>query len=95
MSSTQNFAKYSATDIASLLTLQAQLKGTVGTKSTRVEDLAMSEEVNGTEGERGEYSGEEFRSESRDEDDNEGDDNEVNHPGEVSIGKKLWTFLTT
>lgn len=78
--------------IASLLTLQAQLKGSVGTKSTRVEDLAMSEEVNGT---GGEYSGEEFRSESREEADNEGDDNEVNHPGEVSIGKKLWTFLTT
>lgn len=74
--------------------MQAQFKGTGGTKRTFVDGLAMSEEVNETEGERV-YSGEEFRSESREEDDNEGDGDEVNHPGEVSIGKKLWTFLTT
>lgn len=59
-----------------------------------VDNIALSEEVNGTAGER-EYSGEDFRSESRKEDDDDGDDEEVNHPGEASVGRKLWTFLTT
>ncbi|KAI3452126.1 hypothetical protein Pfo_008791 [Paulownia fortunei] len=73
--------------------------GHVDTGNTSVEDMVLSEEVNGTaEGAR-EYSGEEFKSESRgeedDDDNNDGDGDEVDHPGEVSIGKKLWTFLTT
>lgn len=59
-----------------------------------VDNIALSDEVNGTAGER-EYSGEEFRSEDREEDDDNGDDEEVNHPGEASVGRKLWTFLTT
>lgn len=68
-----------------------------GTKEI-VEDLALSEEVNGTPDKGDKHDN---RSESlgvnavtRDED---GDDDECEdeHPGEVSIGKKLWNFLTT
>ncbi|CAK9143859.1 unnamed protein product [Ilex paraguariensis] len=66
-------------------------------------DIAMSEEVNGTPGAR-HYINKDQRSESSGEDgagdeDNGVDDNddegEAEHPGEVSIGKKFWTFLTT
>ncbi|KAL0450231.1 UNVERIFIED_CONTAM: protein CROWDED NUCLEI 1 [Sesamum latifolium] len=60
-------------------------------------EMVMSLEVNGmAEGAR-DYSHEEFKSESHggEDDNNDGDDDEVDHPGEVSIGKKLWTFLTT
>ncbi|KAG8384529.1 hypothetical protein BUALT_Bualt04G0127400 [Buddleja alternifolia] len=63
--------------------------------NTSLDDVVMSEEVNGTAEETRGYS-EEFKTESEGEDDNKDrDDDEVNHPGEVSIGKKLWTFLTT
>ncbi|KAL8471925.1 hypothetical protein ACS0TY_029237 [Phlomoides rotata] len=61
---------------------------------TSRDELALSEEVNGER----EESGEEFISESRgteDDNKNNDDDEEVVHPGEASIGKKLWTFLTT
>ncbi|KAL6553102.1 hypothetical protein OROGR_006944 [Orobanche gracilis] len=66
--------------------------GRVDTSNTYVEEeeeeVGLSEEVNRT--------GEDFKTESRGEDDNnDGDEDEVDHPGQVSIGKKLWTFLTT
>ncbi|XP_011099290.1 protein CROWDED NUCLEI 1 isoform X1 [Sesamum indicum] len=70
--------------------------GRVDTTNTSVDDVVGSE-VNGmAEGAR-DYSHEEFKSESLggEDDNNDGDDDEVDHPGEVSIGKKLWTFLTT
>lgn len=68
-----------------------------GTKEI-VEDMALSEEVNGTP-DKGDKHGN--RSESLGVDavalDEDGDEAECEdeHPGEVSIGKKLWTFLTT
>ena len=67
------------------------------------DNTALSEEVNGTPERAGEYTdGDEYRSESHaddashveDEDEDE-DDEESQHPGEASIGKKLWTFFTT
>ncbi|KAL6526250.1 hypothetical protein OROMI_029890 [Orobanche minor] len=66
--------------------------GRVDTSNTYVEEeeeeVDLSEEVNRT--------GEDLKTESRGEDDNnDGDEDEVDHPGQVSIGKKLWTFLTT
>ncbi|GER42844.1 nuclear matrix constituent-like protein 1 [Striga asiatica] len=59
-----------------------------------------SEEVNGGSAECAmeEYSGEDYKTASREEDDddeNDGDGDEVDHPGEISVGKKLWTFITT
>ncbi|CAI9780721.1 unnamed protein product [Fraxinus pennsylvanica] len=68
------------------------------TANMSLDDMVMSEEVNGTAGAR-DYSDEDLQTESReendDDDNDDGDDDEVNHPGEASIGKKLWTFLTT
>ncbi|KAA8547829.1 hypothetical protein F0562_004258 [Nyssa sinensis] len=66
-------------------------------------DMILSEEVNGTPEAAGEYGNDEYLSESHgedgdgdgDDDDDDGDEEEALHPGEVSIGKKLWTFLTT
>lgn len=67
-----------------------------------VENMAMtmSEEVNGTPEGAGDYGdADEYRSESPREDASGftgGDsDDEYEHPGEASIGKKIWTFFTT
>ncbi|KAM3238614.1 nuclear matrix constituent protein 1 isoform X1 [Capsicum annuum] len=76
-----------------------------------IDDLGLSEEVNGTSEGPSAYSvyDEEHRrdpivredGEQDDDEDARDEDNEVNegeevrHPGEVSIGKKLWTFITT
>ncbi|XP_073150575.1 nuclear matrix constituent protein 1-like [Henckelia pumila] len=66
--------------------------------NTSEADMIFREDANGSAGAM-DHSIEELNSASyEEEDDNDsddGDDNEVVHPGEVSIGKKLWTFLTT
>lgn len=62
-------------------------------------NLELSEEVNGTH----EYSGideNRIMDDGREYDDvdgsdDDGDDDESEHPGELSIGKKLWTFFST
>ncbi|KAF9663949.1 hypothetical protein SADUNF_Sadunf17G0105300 [Salix dunnii] len=64
------------------------------------ESAALSEEINGTQEGAGEYGiADENRSETprddNEDEDEDGDEEESVHPGEVSIGKKLWTFLTT
>lgn len=68
------------------------------TANQLVDNMVLSEEVNGTpEGTR-EYENQQHRSGSHgedDEDDGDDDDDEAEHPGEVSISKKFWTFLTT
>lgn len=61
-----------------------------------VENAELSEEVNGTPSN---YDDEEQRTsvmevDDEDEDEDEDEDDKP-HPGEVSIGKKLWTFFTT
>lgn len=56
--------------------------------------------MNGTPEGAGDYGdADEFRSESPGEDasgfDGGDSDDECEHPGETSIGKKIWTFFTT
>ncbi|KAK7394310.1 hypothetical protein VNO78_14832 [Psophocarpus tetragonolobus] len=67
------------------------------TTGTFANNMAMSEEVNGT-ADNAEENEVEYRSESHGEDaggvDNE-DDEDYLQPGEASIGKKLWKFFTT
>ncbi|KAK7273192.1 hypothetical protein RIF29_14240 [Crotalaria pallida] len=62
------------------------------------DNMALSEEVNGT-ADGGEEHDFEYRSESHGEDagggDDEDDEHYHQHPGEASIGKKIWTFFTT
>ncbi|XVF71681.1 hypothetical protein PTKIN_Ptkin12aG0059200 [Pterospermum kingtungense] len=70
------------------------------TKTLNANTAALSEEVNGTPEEVGEYGdGNDYRSESPSEglkDEGEDDDeDDLEHPGEVSIGKRLWKFLST
>lgn len=57
-----------------------------------VSDMLYSEEVNGTPEQSREYQGDRSGADGEVED---GDDDEVEHPGEVSISKKVWKFLTT
>ncbi|TKY64972.1 CROWDED NUCLEI 1 [Spatholobus suberectus] len=68
------------------------------TTGTFANDMALSEEVNGT-ADDAEENDAEYRSESHGEDaggvDNEDDDEDYQQPGEASIGKKLWNFFTT
>ncbi|XP_057488191.1 nuclear matrix constituent protein 1-like [Actinidia eriantha] len=73
--------------------------GNADTSSKPVDNIVLSEEVNGIleDGTR-EDGNSECRSVSNgedDEDDSDGDDEESEHPGEVSVGKKLWKFITT
>lgn len=56
--------------------------------------MLLSEEVNGTPEQSGEYQNQGDRS-GADGEDEDGDDDEVEHPGEVSMSKKVWKFLTT
>ncbi|KAK7340780.1 hypothetical protein VNO77_21493 [Canavalia gladiata] len=67
------------------------------TARTFANNMALSEEVNGTADDV-EENDTQSRSESHGEDaggvDNE-DDEDYQHPGEASIGKKLWNFFTT
>lgn len=64
-----------------------------------VANMVLSEEVNGTLG-KGAGDVEEYISgtpvsKSEDEEDEGEDDDDEEHPGQASVGKKLWTFLTT
>ncbi|OIW05460.1 hypothetical protein TanjilG_12051 [Lupinus angustifolius] len=66
---------------------------------TVADNIALSEEVNGTADDVEEHdSG--YRTESHGDDadgvrNEDEDDEDYQHPGEASIGKKLWTFFTT
>ncbi|KAF8389818.1 hypothetical protein HHK36_024337 [Tetracentron sinense] len=72
------------------------------TDATQLENMELSEVNETPEGaeyvDEAEY-GSEFRGDDDDDDDDndddDDDDDESEHPGEASIGKKLWTFLTT
>ncbi|KAK1383449.1 Protein CROWDED NUCLEI like [Heracleum sosnowskyi] len=64
------------------------------TENQIVSDMLLSEEVNGTPEQSREYQNQGDRT-GADGEDEDGDDDEVEHPGEVSMGKKVWKFLTT
>ncbi|XP_074377245.1 nuclear matrix constituent protein 1 isoform X2 [Apium graveolens] len=68
--------------------------GDADTENQLVSDMLLSEEVNGTPEQSREYQNQGDRS-GADGEDEDGDDDEVEHPGEVSISKKVWKFLTT
>ncbi|KAI7744169.1 hypothetical protein M8C21_020787 [Ambrosia artemisiifolia] len=65
------------------------------------EDMALSEEVNGTPQQVRENHNDEHEvgtpgaQSQEEEDDSDSEDEEIEHPGEVSIGRKLWTFIST
>ncbi|KAL7101176.1 hypothetical protein ACP275_08G039700 [Erythranthe tilingii] len=82
---------------ASEFSADSPFKNAVGTRREHVVDdnMVLSEEVNGTAEEGMEYSGEEFKTESEGEEGDNNEDDEVEHPGQASIGKKFWNFLTT
>lgn len=67
----------------------------VGNKCS--DDIVMSEEVNGTPQQDRERHDDEIGTPAGedDEDDDDSEDEEVELPGEVSIGRKLWTFIST
>ncbi|KAF8407876.1 hypothetical protein HHK36_007014 [Tetracentron sinense] len=70
-------------------------EGNTYTRKLVEENMELSEEVNELIEGAGDYGNEdEYGSECRGEEDDDGDE-ETEHPGEVSIGKKLWTFFTT
>ena len=58
-----------------------------------VEEAELSTELNGTESSRGHSTGGESGDSSGDESGDDYDDED--HPGQVSIGKKIWTFFST
>lgn len=75
--------------------------GIAGTSKNSIDIVSVSEEVNGTPevagkyGNRGEYKSESCEVVGDEDGDDDDDDEEAEHPGEASIGKKLWTFFTT
>uniref|UniRef100_A0A2P2MH22 Putative nuclear matrix constituent protein 1-like protein n=1 Tax=Rhizophora mucronata TaxID=61149 RepID=A0A2P2MH22_RHIMU len=70
--------------------------GDADTTRKLVEKAALSEELNGPiEYAIAEQNASESHRDNDDEDDGDDDGGESEHPGEVSIGKKLWTFFTT
>lgn len=84
-------------DGASINLMEVQIEE-VNTYSTpvpksKIKSIVQSEEVNGTPDGHGEYGDEDSVAEEEEDDDD--DDEEAEHPGEASIGKKLWKFLTT
>lgn len=70
------------------------------TARTFASNMALSEEVNGTADDAEDHDAE-YRSESRgvEDEEEENEENEIDEdyqqPGETSVGKKLWKFLTT
>ncbi|XP_039000971.1 protein CROWDED NUCLEI 1-like isoform X1 [Hibiscus syriacus] len=74
----------------------------VGATKNMDVNTALSEEVNCTPEQVGEYAdGNDYKSESHSEgrkdmdDDDENEDDDLEHPGEISIGKKLWKIFTS
>ncbi|XP_054786607.1 nuclear matrix constituent protein 1 [Prosopis cineraria] len=70
--------------------------GSGETTRNAANNTALSEEVNGTPDDAGNHDAEYMSEESRGEDtaDRE-EDEDIERPGEASIGKKLWNFFTT